>query len=144
MLDEHGFFGSPRPMRSMSSQPATTEAQKPLLSLPSNTVAYVTILAALVSAVIHLFLAPMVIGFDQTTGILFYLNALGFIGGVLLFLSRYWRREFYLIAIVYALATIIAFFVMAGPLNAMSIIAKIAEAIVALTAVYLYNAETPA
>ncbi|WP_227380695.1 DUF7475 family protein [Haladaptatus halobius] len=128
----------------MSSQPATTEAQKPLLSLPSNTVAYVTILAALVSAVIHLFLAPMVIGFDQTTGILFYLNALGFIGGVLLFLSRYWRREFYLIAIVYALATIIAFFVMAGPLNAMSIIAKIAEAIVALTAVYLYNAETPA
>ena len=125
----------------MSSQPATTDSQESLISLPSQTVGYIAILATLVTGVIHLYLAPQVIGFDQTTGILFYLNGLGFIGGVLLYMSRYWRREFYLIAILYALATIVAFFIMDGPINPMSIIAKIAEAIVALTAAYLYTAE---
>lgn len=125
----------------MSSRSATQDTQEPLVSIPSNPVAYVAILAALVTGVIHLYLAPQVMGFDQTTGILFYLNGLGFIGGILLFVSRYWRREFYLIAIVYALATIVAFFSMDGPINPLSIVAKIAEAIVALAATYLYRVE---
>ncbi|MFH5802195.1 hypothetical protein [Haladaptatus sp. CMAA 1911] len=123
----------------MSSRSAATDTREALVSLPSNPVAYVAILAALVTAAIHLYLAPQVIGFDQTTGILFYLNGLGFLGGILLFLSRYWRREFYLIAIVYAIVTIIAFFVMDGPVNPISIIAKIAEAVLALAAAYLYT-----
>jgi hypothetical protein len=125
----------------MSNRSVTEDAQEPLVSIPSNPVAYVAILAALVTGVIHLYLAPQVMGFDQTTGILFYLNGLGFIGGILLFVSRYWRREFYLIAIVYALATIVAFFLMDGPINPLSIVAKIAEAIVALAAAYLYRVE---
>lgn len=123
----------------MSSESVTTDRQQPLVSLPSNSLAYVAILAAVVSAGIHLFLAPRVIGFSQTTGILFYLNGLGFIGGSLLFLSRYWRRELYLVAAAYALVTIVAFFAMSGRINEMSIAAKTAEAVVVIVAGYLYR-----
>jgi low affinity Fe/Cu permease len=128
----------------MSSHSAAAQGSQPLLSRPSNTVAYVTILAALVSAAIHLFLAPSVIGFSQTTGILFYLNGFGWIGGILVFLSRFWRHEFYLVTTGYALVTIIAFFVMGSGLDGLAITAKIAEGVVAVTATYLYTAENPA
>ncbi|WP_433632722.1 DUF7475 family protein [Halomicrococcus sp. NG-SE-24] len=122
----------------MSRSSTETHDAQSLISLPSNRIGYIAILAAVVTAGIHLFLAPTVMEFDQLTGILFYLNGLGFIGGVILFVSRYWRRELYLIAVGYALATIIAFFVMDGPINPLSITAKVAEAIVAFTGTYLY------
>jgi hypothetical protein len=128
----------------MSSQSAAAQGSQSLLSRPSNTVAYVAILGALVSSAIHLFLAPSVIGFSQITGILFYLNGLGWIGGILVFLSRFWRRELYLVATGYALVTIIAFFLMGSGLDGLAIAAKIAEGVVAVTTVYLYTAENPA
>ena len=123
----------------MSRQSTETQDSQSPISLPSNNIGYIAILAALVTAGIHLFLAPRVMEFDQLTGILFYLNGFGFIGGVILFVSRYWRRELYLVAVGYALATIIAFFVMDGPINPLSISSKIAEAIVSLTAADLYR-----
>lgn len=125
----------------MSSQPATTGESRPLFGFPRNAVAYVAVLAALVTAAIHLLLAPRVMGFDRTQGILFYLNGLGFVGGVLLFASRYWRREFYLVAAGYALATVLAFFVMGGPVNLLSVVSKVAEVVVAAAAAYLYVSE---
>ncbi len=128
----------------MSRRSAATGTSRSLITLPSNPVAYVAILAALVTAAIHLLLAPRVMAFDQTQGLLFYLNGLGFVGGVVLFLSRYWRREFYLVAVGYALATILAFFVMGGPVNLLAIVSKAAEAVVALAAAYLYLSETSA
>lgn len=127
----------------MASQSTATHDSRSLLRLPSNNIAYVAVLAALVSAVIHLLLAPRVMGFSQTTGILFYLNGLGWIVGVIVFLTRHWRRELYLVAAGYAVATILAFFVMEGRMSSMAIAAKVAEAIVALTAVYLYTTEGP-
>ena len=128
----------------MSSQPATAPESRSLLRFPSNAVAYVAILAALVSAAIHLYLAPRIMAFDQTQAVLFYLNGLGFVGGVVLFLTRYWRRWLYLVAAGYALATIAAFFVMGGPLNPLAIASKVAEAVVVVAAAYLYFAETRA
>ena len=128
----------------MSSPSATTEDSRPLVRTPSNAVAYVAIFAALVSAAIHLYLAPRVMGFDRMQGVLFYLNGLGFVGGVLLFLTRYWRRELYLVAVAYALATIVAFFVMGGPGNPLAVASKAAEAVVAVAAAYLYLSERPA
>lgn len=119
----------------MSGQSLGTEESRPLVSLPSDPVAYVAILGALVSAAIHLWLAPTLMGFSQTLGILFYLNGLGWIGGLLLFVSRYWRRELYLVAAGYAAVTIIAFFVMSGRLRPMAVLAKLAEAVVVLTVV---------
>jgi hypothetical protein len=127
----------------MASQSATTRGQESLISLPSNTLAYVAVLAALVTAIIHLFLAPRVMGFSQTMGILFYLNGLGFLGGVLLYLSRYWRRELYLVAAAYALVTIVAFFVMSGRLTEFSIAAKVAEAVFVAVTAYLYVSTKP-
>ncbi|MFB6159678.1 MAG: hypothetical protein ABEJ61_00700 [Haloferacaceae archaeon] len=73
---------------------------------------------------------------------LFYLNAAGWVGGVVVFFSRAWRRELYLVAAGYAVVTIVAFFAMSGRLNAMSIASKVAEAVVALVAAYLYTAES--
>lgn len=125
----------------MSSQPTAAGESRSFISFPRNAVAYVAVLAALVSAAIHLLLAPRVMGFDQTQGILFYLNGLGFVGGVLLFVSRYWRREFYLVAAGYALATVLAFFVMGGPVNQLSVASKVAEVVVAAAAAYLYVSE---
>ena len=80
-------------------------------------------------------------GFDRTTGVLFYLNGLGWVGGVFLFCTRYWRREHYLVAAGYAVATIVAFFAMNGPVDPRSIASKVAEAVVALVATYRYAAE---
>jgi hypothetical protein len=74
-------------------------------------------------------------------GILFYLNGLGFVGGVALLLSRYWRRELYLVAAGYALVTVVAFFVMSGRVNALSVASKVAEVVVAVVAVSLYTAD---
>lgn len=128
----------------MSSQSAAAQGSQPLLRRPSTPVAYVAILGALVSAAIHLFLAPSVIGISQTTGILFYLNGLGWIAGILVFLSRFWRREFYLVATGYALVTIIAFFVMGGDLEGLAIAAKIAEGVVVVTTAYLHTSDTSA
>ena len=125
----------------MASQSTAARESQSLLSLPSNNLAYLAALAALVSAAIHLFLAPQVMGFDRTTGILFYLNAVGWIGGVILFVTRYWRRELYLVAAGYAVLTIAAYFATGGPANPMAIASKVAEAVVAVVAGYLYMSE---
>jgi hypothetical protein len=106
--------------------------------LPSSSVAYIAIVAALVSAAIHLWLAPVVLGFAPTQAVLFVLAGLGWIGGIIVFLTRYWRREFHLVAIVFALAQLIAFVMLDGPLNPMGITAKTAEAVFVIAAAYLY------
>ncbi|MFB6108104.1 MAG: hypothetical protein ABEJ82_04575 [Haloplanus sp.] len=126
----------------MSSESAPARQQRDLLELPSHPVAYVALLASLVSAGVHLFLAPRVMGFSQTTGTLFYLNGFGYIGGILLYLSRYWRRELYLVAALYGLTTIVAFFALSGRINWMSIVSKTAEAVLVVTTAYLYTSET--
>ena len=125
----------------MSGQPAAGRSSGSLFSLPSNPVAYLAVLTALVSAAIHLALAPGVMGFNQTLGVLFVLNAGGFLGGIVVFLSRYWRRELYLVAAAYGLVTIVAFFAISGRLNAMSIGSKVAEGVFVLVVVYLYQSE---
>jgi len=132
----------------MSAQSST--ASSSLLNSPSHPVGYLAILAALVTGVLHLFLGPQVVGFSQLLGVLFILNGLGFLGGIGLYLSRYWRREFYALAAVYALITVIALFVFQGfsievfyrqgSLNPMAVISKAAELVLAVCAGYLYTA----
>lgn len=125
----------------MATRLTTDGGDRSTIRIPSSPVAYLAVLTALVSAAIHLFLAPQVIEFSRTTGILFYLNGAGFLGGIALFFTRYWRRELYLVAVVYAGATIVAFFAMGGQVNPVSITSKIAEAILVLSAGYLYRAK---
>ncbi|MFA9515653.1 hypothetical protein ACERIT_00275 [Halopenitus sp. H-Gu1] len=125
----------------MATRLTTDGGDRSTFRTPSSPVAYLAVLTALVSAAIHLFLAPQVIEFSRTTGILFYLNGAGFLGGIVLFFTRYWRRELYLVAVVYAGATIVAFFAMGGQVNPVSITSKIAEAILVLSAGYLYRAK---
>jgi hypothetical protein len=105
---------------------------------------------AAVTAVIHLILAPQVIGFSQTLGILFALNGLGFAGGLALYITGTWRRELYLVAALYALVTFVAFFVfggfdgfvsafyMQGSLNYNAVAAKVSEVLLAVCSVFLY------
>ncbi len=119
-----------------------TQTSESIVSLPDSAVAYVAVLGALVSAGIHLALAPRVIGFSQTTGILFYLNGAGWLGGVAVLLSRFWRRELYLVAAGYAAVTVVAFFALGGQVGTASVASKLAEVVVAVTAGYLYTAET--
>lgn len=127
----------------MASRPGTGPASGRLSRAPSNAVAYAAVLAALVSAVVHLFLALSVVGIGRTIGLLFLLNGLGWVGGVLLSFTRVWRRELHLVAVGYALATIVAFVAFDGPLNTLAIVSKVAEAAVALAAAYLYAVEGP-
>ena len=128
----------------MARQSSTAGESRSLVRVPSNAVAYVAIAAALITAAIHLLLAPRVIGFDRMQGLLFYLNGLGFVAGVLLYLTRYWRRSFYLVAVGYALATILAFFAMGGRISQFAVLSKAAEAVVAVAAAYLYVSDRPA
>ncbi|AUV82552.1 hypothetical protein C2R22_13650 [Salinigranum rubrum] len=137
----------------MAAESTAVSGSDSLVSFPSHPIGYVAILAALVTAVIHLVLGPRVMGFSQTLGILFILNGLGFLGGVVLFLSRYWRRELYLVAAGYALVTILAFFAFQGfgvdafynrgGLNQMAVTAKAIELVLAVCAGYLYTNTPP-
>jgi len=130
---------------------SNTQASDSLVSLPGNPLGYLAILLALVTGVIHLLLAPRVIEFSQTLAILFALNGLGFLGGIAIFITRYWRRELYLVAALYALATVLALFVFQGfgadafysqgQLNPMAVISKGAEALLAVVAGFLYANE---
>jgi hypothetical protein len=130
---------------------SNTQTGDSLVSLPENPLGYLAILLALVTGVLHLLLATQVIGFSQTLAILFALNGLGFLGGIAIFLTRYWRRELYLVAVLYALATILALFVFQGfgvdaffrqgQLNPMAVISKASEALLAIVAGFLYMNE---
>lgn len=134
----------------MATESTATREREPLVSLPSHPVGYVAVIAALITGVVHLMLGPEFMAFSQTLGILFILNGLGFLGGVVLYFSRYWRREFYLVAAGYALVTILAFFFyggfegflsafyMMGSLNWSAVGAKIAEVSLIVCALYLY------
>lgn len=120
-----------------------------LLYLPAHPAGYLALLAAVVTGVIHLLLGTRVMGFNQLLGVLFLLNGLGYFGGVGLFLSRYWRRELYLVAAGYALVTILAFFAFQGfgpdafyargALNPLAVGAKAVELVLVVCAVYLYR-----
>lgn len=128
---------------------SNTRAGDSLVSLPKNPVGYVAIVLAAVTGVIHLFLAPQVIGFSRTLGILFALNGLGFVGGVVVYVTRYWRRELFLVAAGYAVVTVLAFFAFQGfsvdafyrqgSLNTMAVVSKGVEALFAIATAYLYT-----
>jgi hypothetical protein len=131
------------------AEPGATAGGGSIVNLPENPAGYLAIILALVTGVIHLVLAPRVIGFSQTLAILFALNGLGFLGGIAVYLTRFWRRELFLVAALYALATVLALFAFQGfgvdafysrgSLNVMAVVAKAAEALLALVAVYLYS-----
>ena len=122
----------------------TTTSADGLFAAPSNPIGYVAILAALVTGVLHLLAAMNAIQFSQLLGILFVLNGLGFILGLGLYLTRLWRRSLFL----YAVITILALFVfqgwsleafyMGGSLNPIAVVSKAAEAVLAISAAYLY------
>ena len=131
----------------------STQRQDSFFTLPSHPVGYLAIVATLTTAGIHLLLGPRVMGSSQTLGTLFILNGLGFLGGLLLYSSRYWRPELYLVAAGYAIVTILALFAfqgfsfdalyMQGNLNPLAVVSKVAEAILALCATYLYTTSAP-
>mgnify|MGYP006278175403 CR=1 FL=1 len=127
----------------------STRGTDRLFSLPSSPVGYVAALAALVTGVIHLLASMNVIQFSQTLAVLFVLNGVGFVGGVALYLTRYWRRSLFLVAAVYSVVTILALFAFQGwsleafymgeSLNPIAVVSKLAEAVLAVCAVYLYT-----
>lgn len=133
----------------MSVQSTSGQRDTSLVRLPASPLGYVAILAALLTGVLHLVLAPRVMGFSQTMGILFILNGLGFLGGTLVYVTRFWRTELYLVAALYSVATILALFAfqgfsveafyMRGSINPMAVITKAAEAVLAIVTVYLYG-----
>lgn len=126
----------------MSTNHSQSDAQ-PLFALPAGIVPYIAILGALASTYVHLSLAPRLLQFNQTQAILFILAGVGFLVGIAVYLSRYWRRELYLVAIVFALAQIAAWVVMSGRLSEMALISKTGEGVFAVAAAYLYLTETP-
>lgn len=81
--------------------------------------------------------------FDQTQAILFVLAGVGFLAGIAVYLSKFWRREFYLVAIAFALAQIAAWAVMSGRVSEMAILSKGGEAVFSAAAAYLYLSDSP-
>jgi predicted small integral membrane protein len=134
-----------------AADPDASDSGSPAES-PTRSLGYVAILAAIVTAAIHLLLGANVLGFNRLLGVLFLLNGLGFLGGTVLYLTRYWRRELYLVAAGYAVVTILAFFAfqglsadafyMRGSLNSMAVVAKAVELVLAAVAIALYAGTT--
>ncbi|MGB9957143.1 DUF7475 family protein [Haloferax prahovense] len=122
----------------MSADTTTAESRPLFTGLPSGIAPYVAIVGALASAYVHLSMAPMLLQFDQAQAILFVLAGVGFLAGIAVYLSRFWRREFYLVAIAFALAQIVAWVVMSGRVSDMAILSKGGEAVFAVAAAYLY------
>ena len=118
---------------------------------PSNPVGYIAILMALITGVLHLVAVTNAIQFSQILGILFVLNGLGFLAGAALYLTKYWRRELFVVAALYSIVTILALFpvqgwgieafYMQGNINPLAVITKAAEAVLAVCAIYLYASE---
>ncbi|ELZ57943.1 MULTISPECIES: hypothetical protein [unclassified Haloferax] len=127
----------------MSADTTTTESQPLFTGLPSGIVPYVAILGALASVYAHFSLAPVLMQFDQTQAILFVLAGVGFLAGIAVYLSKFWRREFYLVAIAFALAQIVAWVVMSGRVSEMAILSKGGEAVFSAAAAYLYLSDSP-
>ncbi len=139
------------PVWDMAGSSTATGGTDTVVQLSRHPVGYVGILMAVITGVLHLVLAPNALEMNQTMGVLFILNGLGFLVGVAVYLTRFWRRELYIVAALYALATIVALFVfqgfgvdafyMRGSLNPMAVITKAVEAVIVVCAVYLYAAE---
>ena len=116
---------------------------------PDNTLGYVAIVAAIITGVLHLLAVTRAIQFRQLLAILFALNGLGFLGGIGIYLTRYWRRSLFLVAAAYSIITILALFAfqgwsieafyMGGTLNPIAVISKVAEAVLAVSALVLYS-----
>lgn len=114
----------------------------------SHPAGYVAIIAALITGVLHLVAATNAIEFSEVLAALFVLNGLGFLGGLILYLTVYWRRWLFLVAAIYSIVTILALFpvqgwgleafYMEGNLNPLAVITKAAEAVLAVCALYLY------
>ncbi len=123
-------------------------ADTSLFVRPSNPIGYVAVVMALVTGVLHLLAATNAIQFSEVLAILFVLNGLGFLGGIGIYLTRYWRRPLFLVAAAYSIVTILALFpfqgwgieafYMEGNLNPLAVITKVAEAVLAVCALYLY------
>jgi small basic protein len=133
----------------MSSTHATDS--EPLFSKPSNPIGILAIVMAVITGVLHLLAVMNAIQFSQTLAILFALNGLGFLGGIVVYLSRYWRRPLFLVAAVYGIVTILALFqfqgwsvdafYMRGSINPIAVVSKAAEAIFSACCLYLYAAD---
>ncbi|WP_280536086.1 hypothetical protein [Halopenitus sp. POP-27] len=133
----------------MSATQSGSTADGSSLTLPATPIGYVAIVAAAVTGIVHLLLGSNVLAFNRMLGVLFLLNGLGFLGGIGVYLTTYWRRELFLVAAAYAVVTVVAFFgfqgvgvdafYMQGSLNPLAVVAKAAELVLAAVAVVLYT-----
>ena len=113
---------------------------RPLFTLDSRTgVHWAAVVLAAVTGAIHLFLGVRVVNFAPAMGYLFVLAGLGFFGGIAVFLSRYWRRELYLVAAGYAVLQILAWLAL-GQFNALGYVDKAVQVGFVALVIYLYRA----
>ncbi|MEA1932400.1 MAG: hypothetical protein U9O06_12760 [Euryarchaeota archaeon] len=128
----------------------TTATSVPVFSKPENPTGYLAILTALTTGILHLYLIPGAVATAGTTGgVLFLLNGAGFVGGTVLYLSKYWRKELFLVAAIYALLSILAMFMVHGwgigafyrdgSLAHWAVITKTVESILLGCSLYLYS-----
>jgi hypothetical protein len=89
---------------------ATTETQQPAVDIGSlNALHWVGIVAALVTAAVHLVLGARFA--PSPLGISFILAGLGFVGGVVLLVIDYRRRAVYAVGIAFTLVQIVLWYV---------------------------------
>ena len=129
---------------------STTDTQS-TFNRPDSPVGYIAVVMALITGVLHLVASTNAIQFSQVLGILFVLNGLCFLFGTVLYLSKFWRKDLFLVAALYSFVTILALFpvqgwgveafYMQGSINPFAVITKAAEAVLVVCAIYLYATE---
>ncbi|WP_049984224.1 hypothetical protein [Halorubrum sp. BV1] len=89
---------------------ATTAPQQPTAGVESlNGLHWVGILAAVVSAAVHLLLGVRMV--PSALGISFVLAGLGFVGGIVLLVRGYRRRALYGVGVAFTLVQILLWYV---------------------------------
>ncbi|MDY6775830.1 MAG: hypothetical protein SV253_07120 [Halobacteria archaeon] len=107
-----------------------------------NILEWVAVVTAFISGSIHLVLAPGVMDFSQTMGMLFLTAGIGYYIGIAWFMTRYWNRYLYLVA---ALLTVIqiVMWVRGGMHNIpFAVPDKLSQVIFIGAALYLFKQES--
>mgnify|MGYP006876390970 FL=1 len=129
----------------------TTAADVQAFRTPETSAGYLAVLTALTTGIMHLYLTPGAFEAAGTVGgVLFILNGTGFVGGTVLYLSNYWRRELFVVTALYAFASILAMFMIHGwtidsllyrngSIAKWAILTKSAESILIGCSLYLYS-----
>lgn len=116
----------------MGMAQSTTRADGLLVIDSRSGLQWLAVVLALATAVVHIYLGA-------TRGITPFLAVgVGFVAGVLVFLTRYWRRSFYLVAALFTVAQVVLWVTGGMRLFEIGVVDKVIQVALVVVVLVLY------